>query len=122
MQAIDDRSLWDINKLSEITDPNLMRVLFGYYPQLTYNDDFSYTADNEQEFSLRDFQVLLSPCSSSSAIDPNLQACIEEVSVRKNGTTNWNIASLSPQTLGEPTKTFYKRSCIDLENANCTPQ
>ena len=114
VQAIDDRSLWDINKLSEITDPNLMRVLFGYYPRLTYNDDFSYTADNEQEFSLRDFQVLLSPCSSSSAIDPNLQACIEEVSVRKNGTTNWNLASLSPQTLGEPTKTFYKYKYFEV--------
>ena len=106
VNAFDQRRVWDINKLSEITDPNLMRVVFGYYPVQSVNDDFTFTVDIEDANPYQLFQVLLSPCSPSDTTDVNFQACIEEVAVRKTGSTNWNLASLSSVSLGEPTKTL----------------
>ena len=105
VNAFDQRRVWDINKLSEITDPNLMRVVFGYYPVQSVNGDFSFTVDIESN-PYQIFQVLLSPCSPTDTADVNFQACIEEVSVRKTGSTNWNSATLSSVSLGEPTKTL----------------
>ena len=82
VSAFDQRRVWDINKLSEITDPNLMRVVFGYYPVQSVNDDFSFTVDSESN-PYQVFQVLLSPCLPTDTTDVNFQACIEDVSVRK---------------------------------------
>ena len=116
-RSMEERGLWDLYKLNEITNPNLTRVMFGYNPVPNYNDDFSWLADNEQKTSLRAFQVLLSPCSSSTGINPDFQACIEEVLVRKTGSTNWNAASLSSQTLGEPTRTWTKYKYFEVGKA-----
>jgi hypothetical protein len=58
VNAFDQRRVWDINKLSEITDPNLMRVVFGYYPVLSVNDDFTFTVDIEDANPYQLFQVL----------------------------------------------------------------
>ena len=104
--AFDQRRVWDINKLSEITDPNLMRVVFGYYPVQSVNDDFSFTVDIEDSTPYQVFQVLLAPCTPTDAKDINFQACIEDVSVRRIGSTSWSAASVSPVALGEPTKTL----------------
>jgi hypothetical protein len=106
VNAFDQRRVWYINKLSEITDPNLMRVVYGYYPVQSVNDDFTFTVDIEDANPYQLFQVLLSPCAPSDTTDVNFQACIEEVAVRKTGSTNWNLASLSSVSLGEPTKTL----------------
>jgi hypothetical protein len=106
VSAFDQRRVWDINKLSEITDPNLMRVVFGYYPVQSVNDDFSFTVEIDGPNPYRLFQVLLSPCSSDTSPDVNFQACIEGVAVRKVGTTTWSSGSVSPVSLGEPTKTL----------------
>ena len=106
VSAFDQRRVWDINKLSEITDPNLMRVVFGYYPVQSVNDDFSFTVDIEDSTPYQVFQVLLVPCTPTDAKDMNFQACIEDVSVRRIGSTSWSAASVSPVALGEPTKTL----------------
>ena len=67
VSAFDQRRVWDINKLSEITDPNLMRVVFGYYPVQSVNDDFSFTVDIEDSTPYQVFQVLLVPCTPTDA-------------------------------------------------------
>lgn len=106
VSASDQRRVWDINKLSEITDPNLMRVVFGYYPDRSVNDDFSFTVDIEDSTPRQVFQVLLAPCTPTDVKDINFQACIEDISVRRSGAMSWNAASVSPVALGEPTKTL----------------
>ncbi len=104
--AFDQRRVWDLNKLSEINDPNLMRVVFGYYPVQSVNEDFSFTVDIEDSTPNQIFQVLLSPCADIETTEVNYQACIEDVSFRKIGSTSWVSGSASSVRLGEPTKTL----------------
>jgi hypothetical protein len=104
--ASDQRSPWDINSLSEISDPNLMRTVFGYYPVQSINDDFSWTVSLTDTKPYQLFQVLLSPCTTSMDVDVNYQACIEEVGYRKIGSDKWNSAIQSKFTLVEPSKTL----------------
>jgi hypothetical protein len=40
VNAADVRSSWDYNKLSDVTDPNKMRAIFGFFPNRSVNDDY----------------------------------------------------------------------------------
>ena len=107
-KAFDQRTPWDINSLSEITDPNLMRTVFGYYPAQSINDDFSWTVSIPDTKPYQVFQVLLSPCTPATDVDANYQACIEEVAYRKVNSEKWNSATPSKFFLVEPSKTLKK--------------
>ena len=108
VKAVDQRALWDINKLSNISDPNLMRVIFGYFPNRSINDDYSFTVTIQDPKPYQLFRVVLSPCSTLTNPDLNYGACIENVLFRKLGSSSWNKASISEVSLGEPTLTIKK--------------
>ncbi len=108
VNALDQRSLWDHNQLSSIPDPNDYRAIFGFFPNRSVNDDYSFTVTQQSPTPFQYFRVVLSPCSSIVRTDPNYDACIEAVSFRKVGTQNWTQASLAKVQLGEPTTTLKK--------------
>ena len=108
VNALDQRSLWDHNQLSSIPDPNDYRAIFGYFPNRSINDDYSFTVTQQSPTPFQLFRVVLSPCSAVNRTDSNYDACVETVSFRKVGAQNWTEASLSKVQLGEPTTTFKK--------------
>ena len=108
VNALDERSLWDHNKLSSIPDPNDYRAIFGFFPNRSVNDDYSFTVTQQSPTPFQYFRVVLSPCSSIVRSDKNYDACIENVSFRKVGTQKWTQASLAKVQLGEPTTTLKK--------------
>lgn len=108
VNATDVHSSWDFNKLSDITDPNKMRAIFGLPTNRSINDDYSFTVTIQDSKPYQLFSVLLSPCSQLKNIDMNYDACIERVAYRKKGQTNWNDSTLSKVALGEPTTTIKK--------------
>lgn len=108
VNALDERSLWDHNKLSSIPDPNDYRAIFGFFPNRSVNDDYSFTVTQQSPTPFQYFRVVLSPCSSIAHTDSNYDACIESVSFRKVGAQNWTQASLGKVQLGEPTTTLKK--------------
>jgi hypothetical protein len=108
VNALDQRSFWDHNKLPSITDPNDYRAIFGFFPNRSVNDDYSFTVTQQSPTRFQYFRVVLSPCSSIVRSDKNYDACIENVSFRKIGAKNWTQASLAKVQLGEPTTTIKK--------------
>ena len=108
VNALDQRSFWDHNKLPSITDPNDYRAIFGFFPNRSVNDDYSFTVTQQSPTPFQYFRVVLSPCSSIARSDKNYDACIENVSFRKIGAQNWTQASLAKVQLGEPTTTIKK--------------
>jgi hypothetical protein len=108
VNATDTRSSWDFKKLSDVTDPNKMRAIFGFFPNRSVNDDYSFTVTIQDAQPYQLFSVLLSPCSQLKNIDVNYDACIETVSYRKQGATKWSDSALSKTSLGEPTTTIKK--------------
>ena len=108
VNATDVRSSWDFNKLSDITDPNKMRAIFGLPSNRSINDDYSFTVTIQDAKPYQLFSVLLSPCSQLKKIDMNYDACIESVASRKIGQTQWTESALSKVSLGEPTTTIKK--------------
>jgi hypothetical protein len=108
VNAADVRSSWDYNKLSDVTDPNKMRAIFGFFPNRSVNDDYSFTVTLQDAKPYQYFSVLLSPCTSFKKVDMNFDACIENVAYRKKGDANWNDSALSKISLGEPTTTLKK--------------
>jgi len=108
VNATDVRSSWDFNKLSDITDANKMRAIFGFFPNRSINDDYSFTVTIQDSKPYQLFSVLLSPCSQLKNIDVNYDACIEAVSYRKKGDAKWSDSAVSKISLGEPTTTIKK--------------
>ena len=108
LNATDVRSSWDFNKLSNIEDPNKMRAIFGFFPNRSINDDYSFTVTIQDAKPYQLFSVLLSPCSKIKSTDKNYDACIEGVSYRKLGDSKWVESGLSKISLGEPTTTIKK--------------
>jgi hypothetical protein len=108
VKAADQRTLWDINQLSDIRDPNLIRAVFGYFPNRSINDDYSFTVTIPDPKPYQLFRVVLSPCSELKNYDLNYGACIENVASRKIGSNSWSKASISTVSLGEPTVTIKK--------------
>ncbi len=108
LNATDVRSSWDYNKLSDITDPNKMRAIFGLPSNRSINDDYSFTVTIQDSKPYELFSVLLSPCSQLKTIDMNYDACIESVAYRKRGQNQWTQSALSKVSLGEPTTTIKK--------------
>jgi len=108
VNATDVRSSWDFNKLSDITDANKMRAIFGFLPNRSINDDYSFTVTIQDSKPYQLFSVLLSPCSQLKNIDANYDACIEAVSYRKKGDAKWSDSAVSKISLGEPTTTIKK--------------
>jgi len=108
VHSADVRSSWDYNKLSDVTDPNKMRAIFGFFPNRSVNDDYSFTVTIQDAKPYQLFSVLLSPCTSFKKVDMNFDACIESVAYRKKGDTKWSDSALSKISLGEPTTTIKK--------------
>ena len=108
VNALDQRSFWDHNKLSSISDPNDYRAIFGFFPNRSVNDDYSFTVTQQSPTPFQYFRVVLSPCSSLVPTDSNYDACIENVSFRKIGAKDWTQGSLGKVQLGEPTTTLKK--------------
>jgi hypothetical protein len=85
-----------------------MRAIFGFFPNRSVNDDYSFTVTLQDAKPYQYFSVLLSPCTSFKKVDMNFDACIENVAYRKKGDANWNDSALSKISLGEPTTTLKK--------------
>ncbi len=106
--AFDQRAYWDYNDLSSISSSTDYRAIFGYFPNRSVNDDYSFTVTQQSPTPFQYFRVVLSPCTSIVKTDSNYDACIENLSYRKTGAQNWNQASLDKIQLGEPTTTLKK--------------
>ena len=108
--AFDQRSYWDYNDLPSIASASDNRAIFGYFPNRSINDDYSFTVTQQSPTPFQYFRVVLSPCTAIPRTDSNYDACIENLSFRKIGTQAWNNASLSKIQLGEPTTTVKKKA------------
>lgn len=106
--AMDQRSYWDYNDLSSVTNASDYRAIFGYFPNRSINDDYSFTVTQQSPTPFHYFRVVLSPCSAITRTDSNYDACIENLSFRKIGSQAWTQASLAKVQLGEPTTTLKK--------------
>ena len=108
--AFDQRSYWDYNDLSSISSPTDYRAIFGYFPNRSVNDDYSFTVTQQSPTPFQYFRVVLSPCAKIVKTDSKYDACIESLSYRKIGAQNWTEASLDKVQLGEPTTTVKKKA------------
>jgi hypothetical protein len=102
--AEEKRITWDMDRLQELPEDKV-RVLFGFSPLTSVQDDYSWKVDFDGSTS---FQAVLAPCSSIAKIDTNYTTCIEKISYRKTGSASWQSAELSKVQLGQPTTTIQK--------------
>lgn len=108
VSAEQKRSVWDMDRLS-VLPADKVRALFGFNALTSVQDDHSWTVDLAGRNS---FQAVLEPCSQVTKIDMNYSTCIETVSYRKSGSSDWQSATLSKVQLGEPTTTIVKGNIV----------
>ena len=108
VSAEEKRINWDMDRLTKLP-ADQVRALFGFIPLTSVQDDYSWSADIKGANS---FQAVITPCSTIAKIDPNYTTCIEKVSYRKSGTSDWKDATLSKIQLGKPTTTIQKGNLV----------